>query len=59
MARVLCVGSSVVDLVFRLDALPSEAGKLKASDARLIGGGCAANAAVAVARLGGEPRLAP
>jgi sulfofructose kinase len=58
MARVLCVGSSVVDFVFRLDGLPSKAEKLRASDARMVGGGCAANAAVAVARLGGEAFLA-
>ncbi len=58
MARVLCVGSSVVDFVFRLDALPSRPEKLRASEARMVGGGCAANAAVAVARLGGEAWLA-
>lgn len=58
MARVLCVGSSVVDFVFRLDALPTRPEKLRALDARIVGGGCAANAAVAVARLGGEAWLA-
>ena len=58
MARVLCVGSSVVDFVFRLDAFPTQAGKVRAADARMVGGGCAANAAVAVARLGGEAWLA-
>jgi sulfofructose kinase len=58
MARVLCVGSSVVDFVFRLDTLPTHPEKLRAADARIVGGGCAANAAVAVARLGGEAWLA-
>jgi sulfofructose kinase len=58
MARVLCVGSAVVDFVFRLDALPTRPEKLRALDARMVGGGCAANAAVAVARLGGEAWLA-
>lgn len=58
MARVLCVGSSVVDVVFRLDTLPTRPEKLRARDARIVGGGCAANAAVAVARLGGEAMLA-
>jgi sulfofructose kinase len=58
MARVLCVGSSVIDFVFRLDALPTRPDKLRAQDARIVGGGCAANAAVAVARLGGEAWLA-
>jgi sulfofructose kinase len=58
MARVLCVGSSVIDFVFRLDVLPTRPEKLRAADARIVGGGCAANAAVAVARLGGEAWLA-
>ncbi len=58
MARVLCVGMAVVDFVFQLDPLPSAAGKLRAEDARIVGGGCAATAAVAVARLGGEAMLA-
>lgn len=58
MARVLCVGSSVIDFVFRLDTLPTRPEKLRAQDARIIGGGCAANAAVAIARLGGEALLA-
>jgi sulfofructose kinase len=58
MARVLCVGSSVVDFVFRLEALPTRPEKLRAQDARIVGGGCAANAAVAVARLGGQAMLA-
>jgi sulfofructose kinase len=58
MARVLCVGSSVVDFVFRLEVLPTRPEKLRAAEARMVGGGCAANAAVAVARLGGEAWLA-
>lgn len=58
MARVLCVGMAVVDFVFHLDALPTKAEKLRARDARIVGGGCAATAAVAVARLGGEAMLA-
>ncbi len=58
MARVLCVGSAVVDFVFRLVELPTRPEKLRAQDARMVGGGCAANAAVAVARLGGEAWLA-
>ena len=58
MARVLCVGSAVIDVVFRLDALPDRPEKLRAQDARIVGGGCAANAAVAISRLGGEALLA-
>lgn len=58
MARVLCVGSAVVDFVFLLEALPSRPEKLRADEARIVGGGCAATAAVAIARLGGEAMLA-
>lgn len=58
MARVLCVGSAVIDFVFQVDGLPSGPGKYRAGDARIVGGGCAANAAVAIARLGGEALLA-
>ena len=58
MARVLCVGSAVVDFIFRVDVLSDRAEKIRALDGRIVGGGCAANAAVAVARLGGEAMLA-
>lgn len=58
MARVLCVGSTVLDAVFRLDDLPTRPEKVRAREGRLVGGGCAATAAVAVARLGGEAWLA-
>jgi sulfofructose kinase len=58
MARVLCVGSAVIDFVFQVDGLPSAPGKYRAGHAQIVGGGCAANAAVAVARLGGEAYLA-
>jgi len=58
MARVLCVGSAVVDFVFRLEALSAEPKKIRAEDAHIVGGGCAATAAVAIARLGGEAMLA-
>jgi sulfofructose kinase len=58
MAHVLCVGMAVVDFVFSLDAFPDRAEKSRARDARIVGGGCAATAAVAVARLGGQASLA-
>ncbi len=58
MADVLVVGIAVVDFVFGLDALPDRAAKYRASAAEVVGGGCAANAAVAVARLGGVAHLA-
>ena len=57
MARVLVIGVAVVDFVFQMDTLPSEARKYRATEADIVGGGCAANAAVAVARLGGDALL--
>ncbi|GGE44556.1 PfkB family carbohydrate kinase [Actibacterium pelagium] len=57
MTRVLLVGMAVADYVFYLKDFPTEATKYRADDAKVIGGGCAANAAVAIARLGGTPLL--
>jgi sulfofructose kinase len=57
MAKVLCVGSAVVDFVFHLETLPDLPQKYGTEDAMLVGGGCAANAAVAIARLGGDAVL--
>ena len=45
------------DFVFSVDEIPSEARKYRARDFTVIGGGCAATAAVAVARLGGDSHL--
>ena len=49
---------AVQDFVFQMDALPVGADKFRANDVSIVGGGCAANAAVAVARLGGQASLA-
>ena len=57
MPKVLCVGSAVMDFVFHLDTLPCAPMKYGTEDALMVGGGCAANAAVAVARLGGSAVL--
>jgi sulfofructose kinase len=56
MTNVVCVGIAVIDLIFEVDALPQGGGKHYASSFREVGGGVAANAAVAVARLGGNAR---
>ena len=58
MSRILCLGASVVDFVFYLDALPQKAEKFGTERADIHGGGCAANAAVAISRLGGNAILA-
>ena len=58
MTNVLCCGVAVVDFVFAVQEMPREPIKYRATDARIIGGGCAANAAVAINRLGGKAWLA-
>ena len=58
MTSVVAVGVAVLDFVFFLDELPRTPEKTRARDAVAVGGGCAANAAVAVARLGGDAHLA-
>lgn len=57
MATVITLGVAVQDFVFSVDEIPSEARKYRARDFTVIGGGCAATAAVAVARLGGDSHL--
>lgn len=58
MARVLCVGHAVQDFVFALQELPRRAEKYRATSFESVGGGPAATAAVAIARLGGSALLA-
>lgn len=58
MVQILVLGMATVDFVFSVTSLPTSAEKHQALDAKVIGGGPAANAAVAVARLGGKPTLA-
>ena len=58
MASVYCIGHAVEDHVFGVDVMPSEARKHQASSFEVVGGGAAANAAVAIARLGGDATLA-
>ena len=57
MAVVTCVGLAVQDLVFVMGEPVLLGEKNFASALGSVGGGPAANAAVAVARLGGSPRL--
>src|SRR3954466_14434255 len=56
--RVLCAGIAVLDHVYHLEKFPLPGTKTRARDFALVGGGCAANAAVAIARLGGHASLA-
>jgi sulfofructose kinase len=55
---VLCAGIIVLDEVFGVDEFPRPDGKVQAKDFFAVNGGCAANAAVAIARLGGRVALA-
>ncbi|MDA7427949.1 PfkB family carbohydrate kinase [Primorskyibacter aestuariivivens] len=55
--QVLVIGVAVVDYVFYMDRFPQAAEKYRAHDAWVVGGGCGANAAVAIARLGGAAHL--
>jgi sulfofructose kinase len=58
MTCILCVGIAVLDHVFAVETMPVRAEKYRAKDLAVVGGGIAANAAVAVARLGGRAMLA-
>lgn len=55
---VLCLGHLVLDTICYVDALPTRPVKHRANAAHLGVGGNAANAAIAVARLGGRASLA-
>ncbi|EQA5672462.1 sugar kinase [Cronobacter malonaticus] len=54
MVRIACVGIAVQDRIYTLEALPHEGGKYVAQQYRDVGGGPAATAAVAAARLGAQ-----
>jgi len=58
MTDVLIAGVATADFVMQVDDLPDAAEKYRAHDAKVTVGGCAANAAIAVARHGGRARLA-
>lgn len=56
--RILCAGIAVHDHVFGFERFPSPGSKTRARSFAAVGGGCAANAAVAAARLGASTALA-
>ncbi|MDP6969559.1 MAG: PfkB family carbohydrate kinase [Gammaproteobacteria bacterium] len=57
MASIFVVGMAVMDFVFTVDQMPDKADKYAARSATIVGGGPAANAAVAIVRLGGKAYL--
>ena len=50
--RLISVGHAALDRIYRINAFPAEPTKVRALEAIEIGGGMAANAAVAATRLG-------
>ncbi len=56
MISVACVGIAVRDFVFQVSALPTSGGKFYAHGFQEVSGGVAANAAIAVSRLGSKAR---
>ena len=55
--RIICVGHAALDRIYRIEAFPPEPTKVRALEHIEAGGGMAANAAVAIARLGGRAEL--
>jgi sulfofructose kinase len=56
--KILCAGIAVQDIVMRVETFPPPGAKVPASDFIITGGGCAANAALAAARLGARVTFA-
>ncbi|MEO3385056.1 PfkB family carbohydrate kinase [Mesorhizobium sp. CAU 1741] len=56
--KVFCVGLAIQDTIFSVDDIPREPVKVYARERRDVGGGPAATAAVAIARLGGRATIA-
>jgi sugar/nucleoside kinase (ribokinase family) len=56
--KILCAGIAVQDIVMRVQNFPDPGTKVAASDFVITGGGCAANAAVTIARLDGQVAFA-
>ncbi|WP_410743059.1 sugar kinase [Citrobacter koseri] len=54
MIRVACVGITVMDRIYYVEGLPTEVGKYVAKRYTEVGGGPAATAAVAAAKLGAQ-----
>jgi sulfofructose kinase len=57
MKPIICVGHAALDRVYRIDGFPLEPTKVRALEHVESGGGMAANAAAAIARLGAKAEL--
>lgn len=51
---MLCAGIAVQDIVFRVQEFPPPGGKCMTNEFAVVPGGCAVNAAIAIARMGGR-----
>ncbi len=58
MKDILVTGVAVIDFIFELDEIPTSPEKYRTHKGSISGGGVAANAAVAISRLGGNPYIA-
>lgn len=54
MIKIACIGIAVQDRIYYVDRLPADGGKYVALDYKEVGGGPAATAAVAIAKLGAQ-----
>ena len=57
MPDIVLAGVAVLDFIFEVEEMPRRPEKYRAKNASVSGGGNAANAAVAISRLGGNARL--
>src|SRR5690606_17186435 len=55
--HIICVGHAALDRIYRIAAFPAQPTKVRALEHVEAGGGMAANAAAAIARLGGAAEL--
>jgi len=58
VSGVFCLGIATLDYVYSVETLPTRGEKYRSRDLAVVGGGCAGNASVAIARLGGRSWLA-
>ena len=55
--RIIAIGHAALDRIYRISAFPPQPTKVRALEHIEVGGGMAANASVAMARLGGKVEL--
>ncbi|SFJ68026.1 sulfofructose kinase [Bosea sp. OK403] len=58
MTGVFSLGIATLDYVYSVETMPTRGEKYRSRDLAVVGGGCAGNASVAIARLGGRSWLA-